>query len=157
MSKDLRARRRVSIKFPEHTMAKQAMKEECDINRIMKRYERDGIIDHANNFNGNYGDFTKLPECYHDACNQVIAAQEMFMTVPASIRAKFGNDPGRFLAFVEDPSNEKEMREIGLLPPARQNDHEEGPSGRSEGSPVSKKPQKGGQIAESSQSPPEGS
>ena len=43
-------------------------------------------------------------------------AQDMFESLPADIRTKFGNDPGRFLDFVEDPQNEEELIELGLKP-----------------------------------------
>lgn len=92
----------------------QHFKEECDINGIMKKFERTGMLEHVNEFHGNYGDFTELPVSYHDAIDQVLAAQDMFMTVPAKVRALFDNDPGQFLAFVDDPANADRLVELGL-------------------------------------------
>ena len=95
----------------------QNFAKDCDINEIMKRYEKTGLVAHVNRFQGSYGDVTGALD-FHSAQNAVIAATEAFMTLPARIRQKFANDPGAFLAFVEDPANEDKMRDMGLLPPA---------------------------------------
>lgn len=113
-------RQRVLIRFDGHpSLAHQSFRDECDINNIMKKFERTGLLDHVNEHEGNYGDFTDLPASYHEAQNQVIRAQEMFLSVPSKIRARFNNDPGEFLAYVEDPANVEGMRELGLLPSER--------------------------------------
>lgn len=104
---------RVRSKVGDHSLAKQAFRDECDINNIMKRFERDGVLAHYNTYQGDYGDFTDCPE-YHDAQNKVLAANEMFLTLPGAIRERFGNDPGRFLGFVADPKNVDEMIALGL-------------------------------------------
>lgn len=109
---------------PDPSRTRQEFRDECDINVLMKKYERDGLLAHVREFNGQYGDFTNVPQSYQDACNQIIAAQEMFMSIPAEVRAKFDNDPGKFLELVEsDPEGEK-LYELGLtradfLPPSK--------------------------------------
>ena len=40
------------------SMTKQSFADECDINNIMKRYIKDGVVNHLNTYQGNYGDFT---------------------------------------------------------------------------------------------------
>ena len=102
----------------EKGRTQQNFVKECDINVLMAQSERNGIIDHFNRYRGEYADVTGTLD-FHAAQNAVIAAAEAFMSLPARVRAKFANDPGAFLAFVEDPENEDEMREIGLLPPAK--------------------------------------
>lgn len=92
---------------------KQEFREECDINNIMKRYEKDGLVDHVNKYQGQYGDFTDAPE-YQDALNKVASAEAMFMTLPANIRARYENDPGKFLQFVDNASKDQ-LRDAGLL------------------------------------------
>lgn len=94
----------------------QSMADECNVNKIMAKFERDGVLSHVAQYEGNYGDFTGAMD-YHAALNQVIQAGEMFMSLPASVRREFENDPGLFLDFCEDPENEDAMREMGLLPP----------------------------------------
>ena len=116
------------------SLTKQADKKSADINHIMARYEKTGLIEHVNRFEGSYGDYMEIPEDYQGCIDMVREAQEMFQTVPSRIRAEFDNDPGQFLAFVSDPENREAMGEMGLLPksppvspPAEQND---GPQGR---------------------------
>lgn len=106
--------RRVRFSTTGPSMTHQSMKAECDINNIMRKYERDGIIAHRNTYEGQYGDFTELPQDYQSSLNAVLEAQEMFLTLPARVRAKFENDPASFLEFVSNPKNQDEMIELGL-------------------------------------------
>lgn len=104
------------------SLAKQSFKDECDINTLMERYQRSGVIEHVNRFGGRYGDFTGVQD-YQASVNQVLEAQEAFMTLPSSVRKRFDNDPGVFLDFVMEPSNLDEMVSLGLAnPPVAVND-----------------------------------
>lgn len=94
-------------------LTKQSFAAECDIKTIMARFEKTGRIDHLNKFQGDYSDFSDATD-YHESLNAVMAADEMFMTLPADVRFKFENDPGRFLDFVNNPDNLSEMVDLGL-------------------------------------------
>ena len=110
---------RVTLDFVvDDGQTKQEFAEDCDVNAILKRFEKTGIIDHVSRIDGKYGDFTAAVD-YHTALNMVQEAGEMFMSLPASIRAEFENDPGLFLDYATDPENEDGMRELGLLPVER--------------------------------------
>lgn len=113
-----RERPRVQKFFMKPSMTKQSFKAECDINTIMKKYEKTGLISHVAKHNGRYGDFLAAPD-YLDAMVSVVQAQEAFSTLPAALRKRFGNDPAEFLDFVSNPANEDEMRKLGLLKPLR--------------------------------------
>ena len=89
---------------------------ECDINNIMARYERDGILPHVSQYQGQYGDFTGVVD-YRTALHLVQDAEDCFMSLPAHIRKKFDNDPGQFLDFVSDSANADAMIEMGLVKP----------------------------------------
>lgn len=93
---------------------KQSFKAESDINTIMAKHQKTGLIDHVAKFNGRYED---LPDSfdYQTGLNQIIEAEAAFASLPSSIRNRFANDPKEFLAFVEDPENEEEMVDLGLL------------------------------------------
>lgn len=108
---------RVQKHFPNPTMTKQAFKDETNINNIMARYIKDGVMDHVNTHQGNYGNFIGY-ENYHTSLNQILQAEAMFLTIPAKIRALFNNDPATFLAFADNPENQKTMVEIGLALPS---------------------------------------
>lgn len=117
------------------SLTKQAMMEECDINKIMKRFERDGLVDHINQHRGNYGDFTDAPQSYHDAMNQILLAREMFGSLPSRIRKEFGNDPGEFIRQIElaagDETVRRRLEELDILESKPTVDPEGPPAGPS--------------------------
>lgn len=104
---------RHQIHFADESRTKQSEAESCEINNIMAKYERTGLIEHAREG----GTYENLPEPmeYQDALNRVMEAQQSFDLLPAAARKEFGNDPAQFLAFVDDPENVQRMAELGLL------------------------------------------
>jgi len=86
----------------------------CDINQIMAKFQKTGILEHRNTFEGKYGDFIDAPADYHEAANIVLAADEMFSSLPSTIHSRFGNDPAAFVDFVANPKNQKELIALGL-------------------------------------------
>lgn len=107
-------RLRVSVGDLGESRTKQGFRDECDINVIMKRYERDGIVQHLNRYGGDYGNFVYVQD-YQTSLNQVLEAREMFDSLPASVRSRFANDAGAFLRFATDEANRDELRRMGLL------------------------------------------
>lgn len=99
----------------DESMAIQSAEEESNINTIVRRFGLTGEL--PNNLRmPQSGDFTGLPD-FHAAMNLVRQAQEEFVRVPAEIRARFNNDPARFMAFVEDDANYDEALKLGLVNP----------------------------------------
>ena len=85
------------------------------IQNILKRYDKTGVFYHVNQAQATYQDNTEFNE-YADMYNKVEAAKANFLKIPAEIRAKFNNDPGQFLEFVNNDQNIEEMYEMGLMP-----------------------------------------
>lgn len=106
-------RERVQLVNDEPSLTKQCFQSECDINSIMKKWERTGVLENVRARQGHYGDFTNVSD-YQSAVNAVVNAQEAFDSFPATLRARFRNDPALFLEFVDDPSNIEEMISLGL-------------------------------------------
>lgn len=106
---------RQQIFFTGSGRTKQNHKAECDINQIMARYLRTGVIDVQARHAPRYGDCTGVE--FEKGMQTIAAAQSMFNELPAKLRDRFENDPGKFLDFVHDPKNIEEAREIGLLKP----------------------------------------
>lgn len=134
---------RVAFECQGPTVVKASFQDECDINRIMRKFEKQGVVTHLRQVEGRYGDFCSAPE-YHEACNQVVAAREMFATVPAKIRKRFNNDPAEFLEFAQDPGNVDELREMGLARPESTRAKQEapgGPEGGAEAPPPAPEPE----------------
>lgn len=98
-------------------MTKQEFKKQCDINTIMLKHQKTGVINHFNRYEGDYKDLS-APVSFHEAMNIVIRAEDAFNSLPSTVRKKFSNDPQEFLDFVSDPSNIEEMRELGLASPS---------------------------------------
>ena len=104
---------KVAIEFKDKSRTKQSMKKETDINFIIDKFQKTGIITHENRYQGSYGEFASID--YQEALNTVIAAENMFMDLPSAVRKKFDNNPKLFLDFVTDEKNKDEMMELGLL------------------------------------------
>lgn len=97
------------------SLAQQSAKDETDINFILERVARTGRMPESDR-QPSFGDFTGFGD-YHSALNTVIAAQDAFMELPAKLRARFDNDPGKYVAFFEDEKNRDEAVELGLVSP----------------------------------------
>lgn len=104
---------------------KQAFKAECDINTIMARYQKTGVLEFTQKHAAQYEDVTALD--YTAGMLQIAAAKSMFADLPAHLRARFENEPARFLDFVQDPRNTAEAIELGLAT-AREPDPVEEPA-----------------------------
>lgn len=102
----------VKTMFDDVSLTQQHLKKSSDINYIINKYEKTGVIDNVKT-NGRYIDCTASD--YHQACNLAISAEESFMCLPSELRKRFANDPGELLAFLDDPNNRKEAESLGLL------------------------------------------
>ena len=98
------------------SLTQQHFKEECDVINIIKRHDRNGIIEHVQRGQARYGDFSNVAD-YREALHLVRDAQDEFMTIPSDIRKKFDNDPGKFYEFVSNPDNKEELKTMGFITP----------------------------------------
>lgn len=106
---------RYTISFKNvESMTKQSFKDECNINNIMAKFQKTGMINHYANHAPQYLDIPAID--YHEAQNIIATANSMFEELPSSARAKFENNPERFLEFVQNPANIEECRKLGLAP-----------------------------------------
>jgi len=110
-------RKRTSITFIKPSMAKQSMRDECDINNILKKYMKTGVIDFVNKRSPQYGDFPAYD--LKEAMQVVQQANEMFADMPAALRDRFGNSPENFLEFIQDTKNRQEAEALGLIAPEK--------------------------------------
>lgn len=105
-----------ALSCPEESLAIQSAEEESNINTIVRRFGLTGQLPDNVNMPVS-GDFTGVVD-FHSAMNLIRKTQEEFLNVPADIRARFNNDPQRFMDFLEDASNRDEAMRMGLLKPA---------------------------------------
>lgn len=108
-------KQKVALERHQPSRTKQSFKDECDINTIIARFLKTGVMNFANKNEPRYGDVTGIE--FQDAMQKVAAAQSLFNELPAAIRARFENEPAKFLTFVQDEKNREEATELGLLKP----------------------------------------
>ena len=81
----------------------QSEKDSCDVNLIMKRFERTGQISHVVTVPPQFIDTTQRMS-YEDALMHMEDAKADFMALPSEVRTYFGHDPKTFIKVISDPS-----------------------------------------------------
>lgn len=96
----------------DESRAIQSQKEEADINTILKRF---GVTGHlpATVRLPEYGDYEDVFD-FQSAMDVIQNARTTFMSLPAEIRSRFGNDPQAFLEYAANPENIVELEKMGL-------------------------------------------
>lgn len=107
---------RILLHTGSESYVQSAYKDECDVNRIMEKFNRTGLLPQLINSNPRFGDFSEVPD-FQEAQNIIATANSQFAALPAKLRDRFRNDPAEFLAFVHDEKNKGELAELGLLKP----------------------------------------
>lgn len=102
-------RRRVQKIIDKPSRTKQAYGPDSDINNILKKYA--GIPPKATPIQ--YGDMTMIPD-FQQALNTVIVGRDMFDRLPSNIRERFGNDPSKYLEFVQAAGSNEELKAEGV-------------------------------------------
>jgi len=98
----------------EPSRTQQQFQQECDINYIVKQNMETGFISHTNKrapiWGADLGEATDLKS----AMDFVRETNELFNSYDADLRARFQNDPQKFLDFFNDPDNAEEAIKLGL-------------------------------------------
>lgn len=104
---------------PESSLTFQSMKDETDINLIIKNYKATGKLpsikgDPMTVRYPQFGDFTQITD-YADAVQALNLAKEAFSELPSAVRRRFDNDPAKLVSFIDDPANMQEAVDLGLI------------------------------------------
>lgn len=103
-------------KLSKPRAAKQAMAQECDVNNIVARASRLGVIPQARANPPQYVDLTGVKNLsLHEALNITAAAKSAFALLPAKVRAACKNDLRDFVDLVSNPKRREEAEQLGLL------------------------------------------
>lgn len=105
---------RFQIFTGEDTIVQQHMKDEVDVNTIVRRFGITGDMPFGVAA-GVYGDFTEVTD-FASAKERVEKVRDGFMKLPADIRERFGNDPGAMVDFVQE-RGEDEFASLFKAPP----------------------------------------
>lgn len=103
------------LKCEDPSLTQQQFKEEADINTIVDRFMKSGVLPSPAvmpQFMDVEGVFD-----YQTAMNYVRQADENFMRMDAKVRARFNNSPQEFLEFFANPENTQEAIRLGLAIP----------------------------------------
>jgi len=93
-------------------LTEQAHKDACDMNLIVRDYERTRILKHQNASPGRYADVSAVD--FQTAMDTVLKVNNCFYDLPSSVRKQFNNDPAEFLEYAQDEGNLEEMKSLGI-------------------------------------------
>ena len=110
---DTHAPRTYAFQTTGESMTQQQFKAECDVNNILAKYKRTGMLSHIQKHQGNFGDFSSI-EDYQTSLGKLMQAQQSFESLPSELRAKFENDPAQLISFLSDEKNNAEAVKLGL-------------------------------------------
>lgn len=93
----------------------QQFADEVNVNTIVRRF---GITREmpSGREGGVYGDFTGIVD-YDSAVEAVQRAQDGFLALDPDVRLRFGNDPGQYLAYVDQLTDEELGPDVGVPAP----------------------------------------
>lgn len=97
------------LKCTDESRTKQSFEEESNINVIFARAIKNGwdprLLPQAEM---NYADVSSIGD-FRDAQDRIVRGREIFESLSAQDRLTFGNDPGAFFEFAQDPANADEV------------------------------------------------
>lgn len=94
---------------------KQSFKDSVDINRIVAKYQKTGLMEHVRKNPGVFADVSRIDD-YPGMVAKIRFANESFEQLPANLRTRFQNDPSKLIDFISDSSNREEAIKLGILP-----------------------------------------
>lgn len=101
------------LECKDASLARESFAVECDINEIVRRFGLTGQLP-TGVVVPTYVDFDGVVD-FHSAMNLVAQANEAFDALPAEVRARFVNDPGKLVEFVSQEENRAEAEKLGLV------------------------------------------
>lgn len=118
--------KRVYTKNEEPSKTDKSWKKDCDVNEIVRRFNKTGQITHLRNTQGVYADVSEITDL-KTALETVQNAQNAFDSLPAELRKKFDNDPQKMIEYLQDPKNNDEAYKLGLKSRPPMSDEMDGP------------------------------
>lgn len=103
-----------AVEFELPSMTEQHFKDECDVNVIVAKAKITGVLPSGNR-EPLFGDFDKFPKNLQERFDLYNEAYERFLSLPAELRKRFGNNPVNLLDFLRNPDNVDAAVNLGLL------------------------------------------
>lgn len=101
----------------EKSETQQHLKEEVDVNCIVARALRTGILGDPLSIGRRQAIFADLSDVgdFQSSLNKLEAARSAFMELPVEVRKRFNHDPAALVAFLADKANVDEAVALGLM------------------------------------------
>lgn len=93
--------------------AKQSMREECDVNLIVQRFQKTGLISHLADGVPSFVDVSELGD-FRSVLEHCRSVEAYFQGLPAKVRAVFSNDSRSFMDYLEGNPGVGDLEELGL-------------------------------------------
>lgn len=106
----------VGLECLDESRTKQSFKDECNINTIMAKAIKSGIVP-GSNYSPVFGDFSSAGD-FHELQNRILEVKAVFGSLPADFRKELGEDPGNLVEWLSKPENQSRAAELGLIPQA---------------------------------------
>lgn len=106
-------RKRIQYSSDKPSRTQQHFEEETNVNSVIKKYQRTGMITHVRQGQPMYGDFTQYGD-FKTQLDSVRSAFDLFSSLPAHVRKKFSNNPENLIQFLADSNNDEEAIKLGL-------------------------------------------
>jgi len=103
-------RNRVKTSFKDSpSLTIQDQKKSTDINEILNRFQKTGLIDHVQQNEPAFADVTGYD--FQTNQNTVATIQSMFNELPASVRQQFDHDPQKYIEHIAVQDNVEDMKD----------------------------------------------
>lgn len=97
------------------SLTQQQFTDEQNVNTIMKKYARTGIIGTGlGTRTPQFGNYEN--QSFHEMETKLAQSVETFQNLPSAVRKRFDNNVGNLLDFIDDKSNYDEAVKMGLIP-----------------------------------------
>lgn len=110
--------KRVRLYCEDYSRTHQSFKDEVDANNIVRKYRKTGVLPVSQavlDRRPMYGDFSNIMD-FQQLQDRLVAIRTDFDKLPSELRRRLDNNPSNLVGYLEDPKNEKEAIELGLLP-----------------------------------------
>lgn len=104
---------KVLLVCEDPSLARESEKDATDVNKIMERYKKTGIIPMSGQ-EMFFADVSSVAS-YQEIMDRVAAGNQAFERLPAEVRARYQNDPAVFLDALQDKAARAQLELEGLI------------------------------------------
>lgn len=106
--------KRVRIFNEDPSLTAQEYGPDTDINNIMAKYKKTGVINHLRTKEASYADMSEVSDLL-GASIKMQEAKEKFAQLPSEVRKKFADNPQNMIDYLGDPNNLEDAEKLGLV------------------------------------------